>query len=650
MSIPVIYGIMATTLVAAIIGVAFDAGYINNHTFNAYHDYAANAQQPTTTSDSTQVINHSMGVTEIAGTPERIVVLEWVYAEDLLALGVQPVGVADIQGMKEWVNLKGLSLSPEVVDVGTRQEPNLEIISSLNPDLIIAPQFRVEQSYESLGAIAPTLVFNPYPTEDTGKGQLEEMQQTFMTIADLLNLHDKGVEVLTRLDEIYAQAEDQVHMAEASDREFTIVQAYTQQNAPYMRIFTNNSMASQIMNNIGLKNAWNVAYELYGYTETSIESLAEVLDANFFYIVQEDDNPFATHWNTPVWHNMEFVKQGRTYSLGGDNWLFGGPISAEQLVDNVVASIAKDAGNSSGVSNQTRTINHTMGTTQITGTPERILAIGPEFVEHLLALGVQPAGIIESATFRLWYPSLAEELSPSIVDLGDYPPNLEAIAQLQPDLILAGASLYGEFYEELSSIAPTVMFQLFPEQNGGPTQLEIMEEVHMTIADIVDRHNQGINNIELMHAKFEEGANALQTAGLAGHKFIYVEAGVWEESPWMNVYSENAELSLILEQLGLENAVGDDTASAGVPSDSFGFISSSLEGLAALDGQHVHMLYTTALGSDVFTNSTYWSQNPVWTNLQFVKEGRVYNLDKVYAFAGPNHAELLVDKVIEALT
>jgi ABC-type Fe3+-hydroxamate transport system substrate-binding protein len=50
------------------------------------------------------------------------------------------------------------------------------------------------------------------------------------------------------------------------------------------------------------------------------------------------------------------------------------------------------------------------------------------------------------------------------------------------------------------------------------------------------------------------------------------------------------------------------------------------------------------------TFSKYWADNPVWTNLEFVKAGQVHNLGKVYAFAGPSQAELLVDKVVEVLT
>ncbi len=38
--------------------------------------------------------------TVVTTTPTRIVALEWVYVENLLALGIQPVGVADIDGYK----------------------------------------------------------------------------------------------------------------------------------------------------------------------------------------------------------------------------------------------------------------------------------------------------------------------------------------------------------------------------------------------------------------------------------------------------------------------------------------------------------------------------------------------------------------------
>src|SRR5687768_3607948 len=104
-----IYGIIAAVVAAAGIGIAFAAMPSMNGNNNN-----TDASQPASDSAQPRVIKHAMGETEITGTPQRIVALEWTYAEDLLALGVQPVGVADIAGMNKWVEMKEFSLSPDV--------------------------------------------------------------------------------------------------------------------------------------------------------------------------------------------------------------------------------------------------------------------------------------------------------------------------------------------------------------------------------------------------------------------------------------------------------------------------------------------------------------------------------------------------------
>jgi iron complex transport system substrate-binding protein len=55
--------------------------------------------------------------------PQRIVALEWLPVELLLALGVTPYGVADIPNYNLWVNEPALPDS--VIDVGLRTEPTL---------------------------------------------------------------------------------------------------------------------------------------------------------------------------------------------------------------------------------------------------------------------------------------------------------------------------------------------------------------------------------------------------------------------------------------------------------------------------------------------------------------------------------------------
>ncbi|SEH79786.1 iron complex transport system substrate-binding protein [Halobacillus karajensis] len=111
-----------------------------------------------------RTIDGPNGEVEIEGVPKRVVVLEWSYVEHILPLGIQPVGVADKEGYNKWVNA-GESLADDVVDVGTRSEPNFEAISRLNPDLIIGADYRHEEFEDQLKEIAPTIMFAPYSEE-----------------------------------------------------------------------------------------------------------------------------------------------------------------------------------------------------------------------------------------------------------------------------------------------------------------------------------------------------------------------------------------------------------------------------------------------------------------------------------------------------
>src|SRR5688572_11271837 len=57
---------------------------------------------------------------KLDGPAQRVVVLEWQQVEDVLTLGVEPVGVADVAGYNTWDTAE--ALDPDTTDVGTRQE------------------------------------------------------------------------------------------------------------------------------------------------------------------------------------------------------------------------------------------------------------------------------------------------------------------------------------------------------------------------------------------------------------------------------------------------------------------------------------------------------------------------------------------------
>ncbi|MBB6633111.1 ABC transporter substrate-binding protein [Cohnella thailandensis] len=294
--------------------------------------------------DQERVIKHSLGETTIKGTPQRVVVLEWVYGEDLLALGLKPVGFADIEGYKQWAGdvEEKFPLGAEVVDVGTRQEPNLEAISALKPDLIIGVKFRVEQTYDQLSKIAPTVVYDPYPAEGQGD-QYEEMETTFKSIADIVGKSAEAQTVLDNLHKTFEEAKAKVVAAGKENAPFVLSMDWSNQNAAQFRLFTDNSMASKIIEKIGLTNAFEPQqFEIYGYSTTDVEALPAVQDANFLHITQPDDDVIANILkDNAVWKSLTFVKENRVYALGGDLWPFGGPILAESIANTVSGIIAK---------------------------------------------------------------------------------------------------------------------------------------------------------------------------------------------------------------------------------------------------------------------------------------------------------------------
>ncbi|UOQ85239.1 ABC transporter substrate-binding protein [Gracilibacillus salinarum] len=314
---------------------------------NSASEEGENNKETKNTEDTADAAETSITVSDIYGeqtfeeVPERIVVLEWVYAEDLLALGIQPVGMADMEGYHSWINIEP-ALGEDVEDVGTRQEPNLEAIHALDPDVIITASSRHEGILDSLKDIAPTLAYNAYPEEGAGT-QYEEMESTFKEIAKLVQKEEEADQILSDLSQAYTDIESEISDAGVENKQFVLSQAYSSENSPVIRLFKDNAMATEIMTEIGLENAYQSdGFQVYGFDETSVEALQTVQDAHFFYIVQEDDNIFSNQLaGNPAWEDLAFVKEDRTYQLPGDTWTFGGPLSAEVFANQIKEALVQ---------------------------------------------------------------------------------------------------------------------------------------------------------------------------------------------------------------------------------------------------------------------------------------------------------------------
>ncbi|MNW26280.1 Fe(3+)-citrate-binding protein YfmC precursor [compost metagenome] len=310
---------------------------------------ASNTSQPSETgaADSAPVeaaagevaVKDDRGEVKLEQPAKRVVVLEWTFAENLIALGVQPVGNADNAGYNQWVTSEA-ALDSSVTDIGTRAEPNLEAIAALKPDLIITNSDNIPALYDQLKAIAPTIEYDPYK----GNGyDYDRMVELFNNIAAAVGKEEQAKQVLADLDAHYAEAKQKLEAAGKADLHYVLTQAFTSQNAASLRMFTDNSVVVGTLSRIGMINDWTSdSIEKYGFSTVGIEALSKVQDSHFIYIVQPDDNVFGEAMkDNSVWNQLNFVKENRTYPLAATTWTFGGPISSKVLVDQVVETIAK---------------------------------------------------------------------------------------------------------------------------------------------------------------------------------------------------------------------------------------------------------------------------------------------------------------------
>ena len=80
-------------------------------------------------------VTDSFGKHRFETPPSRVVVTDWTLLENLLELGVTPIGAPELDGYRKHVGTP--ALSEDITDIGLRQAPSLRTLKALKPDLII---------------------------------------------------------------------------------------------------------------------------------------------------------------------------------------------------------------------------------------------------------------------------------------------------------------------------------------------------------------------------------------------------------------------------------------------------------------------------------------------------------------------------------
>jgi iron complex transport system substrate-binding protein len=284
------------------------------------------------------------------------------------------------------------------------------------------------------------------------------------------------------------------------------------------------------------------------------------------------------------------------------------------------------------------TVDHALGTTTVTGTPQRVVALGTVDTDAALALGVTPVGVASTGIgngIPRWTSAAIDGSAPQVLDVsGDAQQvELESVAALQPDLILAtGYYDVAAVYDQLSAIAPTLAYRT------GPAT-DTWQEVTTQVGRALGRPEQAADVVEAVEARLATAADA--HADLHGHTFTF---GYVTPQGISTLRDQDDAMMTVPAALGL----GLSPAVLAIPPGESFAVTVSRENVASLDADVLALYF----GGDPTAQSAF-EADPLVTRLPVVQRGAVVALDdqQFYALRQPTALSLpyLLDAVAPRL-
>lgn len=283
----------------------------------------------------TRTIKHGLGETEAPENPERVVTL-YSATDVALAVGLKPIAVDAASAEAEYLSdrLEG------VESVGQGFEPNLEKLAALEPDLILGLDVVVEQVYDELSEIAPTVGVEFGETSGDWKRYNREYAEALGRSGEFEGAMDDYDEKAERFREEMGDrlGETEVAIMRASPENLRF-------DLPGIFI------GDVVYDDAGLRlppGLREPAKNPENYTlEISREEFgrAEGSDALFVWNVtgegpEKDEEQIEEIVSDPLFGWLDVVREGRVYRMG-DHWFSESVFGASMVLDDLEKHLVK---------------------------------------------------------------------------------------------------------------------------------------------------------------------------------------------------------------------------------------------------------------------------------------------------------------------
>ncbi|UES50423.1 ABC transporter substrate-binding protein [Roseibium aggregatum] len=259
-----------------------------------------------------------------------------------------------------------------------------------------------------------------------------------------------------------------------------------------------------------------------------------------------------------------------------------------------------------------RDVTDSMGTVTVPDAPKRIVVLTNEGTEALLALGVTPVGAANSWNGDPWWDHISDAMDGAEPVGKESAVNLELIAALEPDLILANKQRHEEIYPQLTAVAPTVMskelrgdwkinFRLYAEALGKEQEADAaIADYDASVADLREKLGDHLNE-EVSVIRFVPGQ--------------------------IRIYQLDSFSGVLLKDIGFHRPANQNV-------EEFA-IRTGKESIPDMDGDRIfYFTYDSGDGKGTSLEEEVLA-DPLWQSLSALKAGKVHQVsDAIWNTAG----------------
>ncbi|OMH34050.1 hypothetical protein BGP75_12615 [Motiliproteus sp. MSK22-1] len=283
----------------------------------AFHPILSKAESGSETR-ACQAIEHALGSSCVSQNPLRVAVLDTGELDMVLALGINPIASTtpyQVGQFPQYLPTEHI----QIQSLGVVQEPDLEQLMRLKPDLILGSQFRHGRLYTLLSSIAPTVF-----SESVGASWADNLRLFARAL-------DKDTEAENLLNEIDRQCQTIRHLYDSKGQpSLSIVRSMQ----THIRLYLPGSFIGELMNRCGLLRPTAQSGKGFARRLRSPQQI-DLLEGDIILLSEYSpkQGSLVQRWrHSGFWQRL----RGQVYEIDDSYWMLGiGPLAAKQVLDDL---------------------------------------------------------------------------------------------------------------------------------------------------------------------------------------------------------------------------------------------------------------------------------------------------------------------------